>query len=168
MGAVTSVTVRGPVTAKPEEAGGIKELFKVLERKRTPRGRFLVLGSEQQKTEIPPSVFQVMTQVAQAMARGQSVAIIAYEQQLSTQQAAEILGVSRPYLIGLLEAGVIPFHKVGTHRRLRMDDVLAYKSIRDGQRHQTLRELRRVSRNLGLYDDQGPVTAGTGSPRAPS
>lgn len=160
MGTVTRDLVRGPITAKPEEASGIKELFKVLERKSTrpPRVRFLVVGSEQQKTEIPPSVFQVMTQVAQAMARGQSVAVIAYDQQLSTQQAAEILGVSRPYLIGLLEAGVIPFHKVGTHRRLRMDDVLAYKGIRGEQRHQTLRELRRVSENLGLYDDERPVT----------
>ena len=61
--------------------------------------------------------------------------------------------MSRPYLVRLLEEGKISYHKVGTHRRIYLRDVLAYKQLRDRRRRETLRELRRASEALGLYDE---------------
>ncbi|HEY8488149.1 MAG TPA: excisionase family DNA-binding protein [Thermaerobacter sp.] len=72
---------------------------------------------------------------------------------MATQQAADLLQVSRPYLVRLLEEGKISYHKVGTHRRIYLRDVLAYKQLRDRRRRETLRELRRASEALGLYDE---------------
>lgn len=77
----------------------------------------------------------------------------AIDEEITTQQAAEVLGVSRPYLIQLLERGETPFHKVGTHRGVRMADVLAYKQRRDAERRRALQELIRMSQLLGLYDE---------------
>lgn len=153
MGHATTDMVSDLVTPKPTESVKIENLFQVLRTTTKERqGRYLLIDAKDNKTEIPESVFQVLTAVAEAMAKGQSVAVISYGEQLTTQQAADLLGVSRPFLIGLVEAGKIPYQMVGTHRRVRMDQLLAYKASRDGMRRQTLKELRRVSEGLGLYD----------------
>jgi len=74
------------------------------------------------------------------------------EHVLTTQQAADLLSVSRPYLIKLLENGQIPYHHVGSHRRIRMGDLLDYKGSRDCLRKEHLNAMVRVSESLGLYD----------------
>ena len=71
--------------------------------------------------------------------------------ELTTQQAAEFLNVSRPYLIKLLESGQIPFRRVGTHRRIRFRDLRLYKSQDDLKRRQAADELTQLSQELGLY-----------------
>jgi len=85
---------------------------------------------------------------------GRSVAIIHYEHELTTQQAADILNVSRPHLVKLVDESKIPYHMVGTHRRIRMGDLLRFKQARDEERQGALRDLRKVSESLGLYDGE--------------
>ncbi len=75
-----------------------------------------------------------------------------YSKLLTTNQGAELLNVSRPYLIRLLEAGKIPYQKVGSHRRIRFDDLMAYRATRDAERRRALAKLTRLSGEYGLYD----------------
>lgn len=71
---------------------------------------------------------------------------------LSSQEAAEFLNVSRPFLYTLLDRGQIPYTMIGTHRRIRVEDLMEYKRQRDSQRRQALRELATFSQELGFYD----------------
>ena len=72
--------------------------------------------------------------------------------ELTTVEAAELLNVSRPFLIKQLDAGALPHHRVGTHRRLRLADVLAYRDRLDANAHDALSALSRETEDLGLYD----------------
>ena len=75
------------------------------------------------------------------------------EEEPTTQEAANLLNVSRPYLVKILEQGVIPSVKVGTHRRIRFEDLDMYKRQRDAGRRKSLAELTQMSQDLGLYDE---------------
>ena len=79
--------------------------------------------------------------------------MVPVHQELTTQQAADLLNISRQYLVRLLEEGKIPYTRTGKHRRLRIDDVVAYKQARDRERSESLDELARLSDELGGYDE---------------
>jgi excisionase family DNA binding protein len=82
---------------------------------------------------------------------GRGVQIVTYERDLTTQQAAELLNVSRQYLVRLLDAGAIPYTRVGTHRRLRLQDVLSYRNLRHSERRASLARITRLSQEMGDY-----------------
>lgn len=102
--------------------------------------------------ELPDSVFKALIQVVNLMMRGQAVSIIPVTKEVTTQEAADFLNVSRPYLVKLLEQHEIPYTLVGTHRRIRFSDLLAYKQSRDAKRMEGLAEIARISEDEGMYE----------------
>ena len=94
----------------------------------------------------------MFSRILEAMAAGHGVTIIPQHAELTTMEAADILNVSRPYLIKLLKADKIPYRKVGTHRRILMEGLLAYKEKTDRESRAAMDELVALSEELGLYD----------------
>lgn len=108
-----------------------------------PNGEHLVL---------PPEIFEVLRDVVEAMASGQAVTIAPVHQRLTTQEAADLLGVSRPTLVKLLETGEIPFEQPGRHRRVRLADVLAYRERASGERRAALDRMVEIADEADMYE----------------
>ena len=108
----------------------------------SPSGREFVL---------PRTVIQLLAQVVHVLAQGEAVSIVPTHKELTTQEAADLLNVSRQYLVRLLERGEIPHFKVGTHRRVAFGNLIEYKTRRDRDRQQGFAELAQLSQELGLY-----------------
>ncbi len=100
--------------------------------------------------DVSPVMVNALQQLVGIMLSGRAAAILPEKQYLSCQAAAELLGISRPYLYRLLDEGVISFFKVGSHRRLKFEDVIDYKINRSNDRHQALLELAELSKKIGL------------------
>jgi excisionase family DNA binding protein len=108
---------------------------------------------EEESVIILASAFDLLIEVLTQMAKGNAVTIVPLHAELTTQEAADILNVSRPYFVELLETGQIPFRKVGTRRRVRCEDVLNYKKGIDSQRAKILEELAAQAQELNMgYD----------------
>ncbi len=108
-----------------------------------PNGEHLVL---------PPEVFEVLRGIVEAMASGQAVTIAPVHQRLTTQEAADLLGISRPTLVKLLEAGEIPFEQPGRHRRVRLADVLAYRDRASEMRREALDRMVAIADEADMYE----------------
>ncbi|CAN5653458.1 hypothetical protein BH24ACT5_BH24ACT5_13690 [soil metagenome] len=108
-----------------------------------PSGEHLVL---------PPEVFEVLRDVVEAMAQGQAVTIAPVHQRLTTQEAAGLLGVSRPTVVKLLESGAIPFEQPGRHRRVRLADVLAYRERASAERRAALDRMVEIADEADMYE----------------
>jgi len=108
-----------------------------------PNGEHLVL---------PPEVFEVLRGVVEAMAHGQAVTIAPVDQRLTTQEAADLLGVSRPTLVKLVESGQIPFEQPGRHRRVRLADVLAYRAQASTDRRAALDRMVEIADEADMYE----------------
>lgn len=104
----------------------------------------------EEAVKLPAPVGPLLLEILEAMATGSSVAVLRKEAELTTQQAADVLNVSRPFLVGLLEQGALRFRKVGTHRRVRIDDVLRYKNEVDAARRRALDELVADAQELDM------------------
>lgn len=114
-----------------------------------------IKGSNKESDELvlPGHVVQLLLDILSEMGQGNAISILPIHAELSTQQASNILNVSRPYLVKLLEEGTIPFHKVGSHRRVLAEDLIDYKKSMDEKRNETLDELASMSQELGMgYD----------------
>lgn len=100
--------------------------------------------------EVPRAAVELLARVLAHMANGQGVSVVPADAELTTQQAADLLNVSRPFLIGLLEAGEIEFRLVGRHRRIRAESLLAYMRADDQRRRQVADELTALNQDMGL------------------
>ncbi len=134
--------------AAPGEASALKSLDHQIEQIYGRESSARLLDAEGNATDIPAAALRALRLVVRRMAEGEKLALLAHGEELSTQQAAEILHVSRPHLIKLLERGEIPFHMAGTHRRVSTVDVLAYRASTDARRHEKLDELARMGEEL--------------------
>jgi excisionase family DNA binding protein len=107
-------------------------------------------GDEAAPLDLPPIVTRLLMNILRETAAGHAVTLVPLESEITTQQAAELLNVSRPYVVGLIDKGTLPARMVGNHRRLPLKDVLAYKADNRAKRRQTLRELAALDQELGL------------------
>src|SRR5437899_2631365 len=137
---------REPITATDSERPALKRIEGALGNvNRVPK----LMGPDGEEIELPESVFHVLRQIVYYLAQGRAVTIVPLNKELTTQEAADILNVSRPHLIKLLERGEIPFAKTGTHRRIRFSDLIEYKKRRDSERRRGMAELTQMSQELG-------------------
>ncbi len=111
---------------------------------------FFVAG-ERKTLNLPPLVLKMLAETMVHLARGNAVTLAPVHMELTTQQAADLLGVSRPYLVRLLEEGRIPFRRPHHHRRVRLQDLLEFKAREDTLRQQALDELTEHTEEMGLY-----------------
>ena len=109
-------------------------------------------GRDIARIEVPPDTLRLLSRVVAMMANEQAFMLYPAHTELTTKQAAEMLGVSRPYLIARLEAGELEYRKVGRHRRIRLEDVLVYKETMRQSRRAALDALVEQSEALGGYD----------------
>ena len=110
----------------------------------------LTLQVNEEPLELPAGAVALLMDILEAMAAGRGVTIIPENAELTTVQAAEVLNVSRPFLVRLLEENAIPFRKVGKHRRVRMEDVMAYKEKIDRDREAVLDQLAAEAQEEGM------------------
>ena len=124
-------------------------------RTKTPL-KLRVTGSDQvEPIELPAGAVALLMDVLEAMAAGQGITVVPQNAELTTVQAAEVLNVSRPFLIKLLEQEKIPHRKVGRHRRVLMEDVMSYKAAIDAEREAILDRLAAEAQEQGMgYDRQ--------------
>lgn len=106
--------------------------------------------NEHEELTLPKSVTHLLYHILTEMSHGNAVTIIPVHAELTTQEAADHLNVSRPYLIKLLEAGDIAYHMVGTHRRIRFDDLDAYKKAKQAHSRSALDELAQQAQELNM------------------
>ncbi len=116
-------------------------------------GAAKLVSSDGDEVEIPAQLLNVLRQIAASLAQGDEVVVGAVARELSTSEAARVLGMSRPTLVRLLDAGELPSRKVGSHRRVLTTDVLAFRRHQMQQRRKAYEHLMLASDALGL--DEG-------------
>jgi excisionase family DNA binding protein len=142
-----------PVLPAAEDVAQAQEAARALARlvAETPKAR-VSIGDDGQRMHVvlPRAAVRLLQEVLSQMSQGHAMTLIPVHAELTTQQAADLLNVSRPYLVSLLEAGTIPYRKIGTRRRVLFEHLMAYKKAEDAKRLDALNELTRQAQELGL------------------
>jgi excisionase family DNA binding protein len=142
-----------PQLPTPESARQAREALRLLRSgKRRPKLVRVLTGKEGQEItlHVPREAFELFTQILAQMANGNAVTLVPVHAELTTQQAADMLNVSRPFLVGLLDKGTIPYRLVGTHRRVRAQDVLEYQKVSYEKSKAAIDELSRIAQDEEL------------------
>ncbi|MGI8855669.1 MAG: helix-turn-helix domain-containing protein [Thermomicrobiales bacterium] len=138
----------------PETAGPEKDERETYARLAAMLARAPVemVGADGERLALSPRTQQIVRKIVESLAEDHVIIMRSMKKDLTTQQAADLLNVSRPYLIKLLEGGTIPYIKVGTHRRIQYDDVMAYSVVWKAEQKRLLRELTQLNEEMGFYD----------------
>jgi excisionase family DNA binding protein len=121
-----------------------------LGRRASVRIQVLDDGGAAEAVVVPAAALRLLLHALTEMARGNAVTLIPVHAELTTQQAADLLNVSRPYVVKLLDEGKIPYRTVGKYRRVRLDDLMAYKQKDDAARARVADELTAEAQELGM------------------
>lgn len=116
------------------------------------RGKAKLVAPNGEARLLPDSLYSFLVELIGLLNEGKAAMIVQHQAKLTTVEAASILGVSRQFLVNLLEAGEIPYHMVGTHRRIYAQDLFQFKIRRDSHRHRAIRDLAQAETSEGLYD----------------
>lgn len=146
---MSTLTTQEPVTPTVDEV----RLAKASSRRLAPflnQNLNVRIAETDESVELPAVAVRMLVDLLSVMAEGNAVTLIPIHAELTTQQAADLLGVSRPFLIKQLEDGVIPFRKVGTHRRVLFSDLMEYKHETDSKRLEALDELAAQAQELDM------------------
>jgi len=135
-----------PVDISPKEQREIIDIYAKLR-----EAEAKLIGPDGKAEILPNNLYSFLLRLLADLRAGHSVTILQSKHELTTVEASKILGMSRQYLIQLVEKGEIPFHLVGTHRRMYVRDVIAYKSKRDSMRRNTLDALAKHEFDKGDY-----------------
>ena len=136
-----------PISIPDAQETQIRDLRQLIQ-----AGNAKLVGSDGRQIAIPQPVHDLLLVILNALSAGKAISIVPEHRQLTTQRAANILGVSRVFLVGVLEDGELPFHMVGTHRRIYVRDLLDYKRHRDAARHTAIDNMARAEMEAGAYD----------------
>lgn len=107
-------------------------------------------GNETLKLRVPFGALELLRDLLHEMGKGNAVTVLPHHAELTTQEAADLLNVSRPFVVKLIDEGKLPARKVGTHRRIRLEDVMDYQRADDEQRRKLADELTREAQEMGL------------------
>lgn len=133
-----------------EEMAQLQPLLDLAERNNHPS----LKGADGKEIPLPEPVFRALVKIVQDMRQGKAVILIPEDETFTTQLAANYLGMSRQFFVTLLESGAIPFHRVGSHRRVYFKDLIKYAKDRDKQRRGTLSELFKRLSDDGHYETE--------------
>ena len=136
-----------PITLPDTEQQQVQDLERVLH-----RGVPAFVTSAGERIELPGTVFEVLRTAVGFMSHGQAVTLVPDNQAITTQRAADILGMSRPFFIKQLDTGLMAYHRVGNQRRVYLRDVLAFAKKRDAERLASLDMLARDAFESGMYE----------------
>lgn len=144
-----------PTIASENEALVAATAFRAIEQhdaggRTSLRVQIAEAGREVTTLDVPPAAVRLIRALLKEMASGKVLALVADDAEITTKQAADLLHVSRPYLVGMIEKGELPARMVGRHRRLPLKDVLAFKKDNEARRRDALRELAALDQQLGL------------------
>lgn len=112
--------------------------------------RVRITDDDGAEIELPAAAVHLLVHLLTQMAEGNAITLMPTHAELTTQQAADVLGVSRPFLVKILDERKIPFRKVGTHRRVLFIDLMRYKEEMDAERHEILDELTKQAQELDM------------------
>ena len=130
-----------PETLPPADRELLQKVQDVINGKEPP----ILLGPEGEHIHMPASLFHVLTHATRALLSGESVQILSQREEFTTQGAANFLGCSRPHLVKLLDSGEIPFHYVGTHRRVTFKDLQDFAKVRNQERKKNLIAITQIA-----------------------
>lgn len=142
-----ALALQEPVTLPATERDQVRDLERML----GDEAPALVSASGE-RLPLPPTVYELLRRVVELMAEGKAVTLLPDNQVVTTQRAADLLGMSRPFFIKLLESGAMAHHRIGNQRRVYLRDVLMFAHKRDEERRASLDRLSRQAFEAGMYD----------------